>query len=515
MNSQKTDMLCWKCYDFKIIFTEILSVISELKAKSMTVDKFNILVKLLGANTSYTNGLLHHAFGYGSDVTYKYNLNNEFTYKNRLSETLSYHQCTQCGDYLSEFETKHYNDKTNIKSVDWSTFNDLVADFKDFKRYVNDFIMEFDKKTNRKSVLKHITEDKLPLKMNDKEKLIDSLLDKDHPHHTISDPVDVDTRTEVGDRKTVDREEIEKNINLYTKVDSNLKFGDKICKLEDNSDSSAIDANLDTSDKPKDHNASNNVYSPTFNKLQKKPRKNPISKAEESKSKNECIPTSPRAMINEHPEINILLDDQPSVNIETENDVHKDINRKFKRICILGDYVVERLNMKEFNRHIINNGEVFLKSFSNATIDFLLRYAISTLKSCTTDILVICVGTNNFGDRKKHLKTEIVNGILKIVKMIRDAGVKYILVSSITCRYDLNNEIQAVNSMLKVYAPVWHFTLIDNSNILPEYHLLEDGLRLNDYGITMLANNNYIKEINNILSSVVCWKFRKFKTKDN
>ena len=89
-----------------------------------------------------------------------------------------------------------------------------------------------------------------------------------------------------------------------------------------------------------------------------------------------------------------------------------------------------------------------------------------------------------------------VNGILKIVKINRDAGIEHVLISSLMNRVVQRTE--AINGMLKIYSPSWGFSLIDNSDVTQD-HLLEDGVNLNDEGLDMLANN-YIEAINKITS---------------
>ena len=84
-------------------------------------------------------------------------------------------------------------------------------------------------------------------------------------------------------------------------------------------------------------------------------------------------------------------------------------------------------------------------------------------------------------------------------------GVKTIFISSLTCHPSYQREINEVNKLLVYYAGIYNYTYIDNSCIRNE-HLWEDGLHLNNEGISILAEN-YITHLDkpSLLPYVKIW----------
>ena len=103
------------------------------------------------------------------------------------------------------------------------------------------------------------------------------------------------------------------------------------------------------------------------------------------------------------------------------------------------------------------------------------------------DTVIISAGTNNL-TKKKQTAEETTYEIIEVVKTCHNRGVQNILVSSITCRPSHQTKVNQINDLLKNYARVYNFKLIDNANI-QEKHLRNDGVHLNKEGIYFLANN--------------------------
>ena len=143
MDTKETDLCCWYCCDFKIIFGEALNVIIGLKAKNMTIDQDTILVKLMEVHSPYTSYLLDKV------LAGKSTLKNEFTSEINIhfDEEKSSDHCRRCGQDVSSFHTLQENVMTGFKGVDRTTFDVLASDFNEFKLHVDDFIAKVDSKT--------------------------------------------------------------------------------------------------------------------------------------------------------------------------------------------------------------------------------------------------------------------------------------------------------------------------------------------------------------------------------
>ena len=103
------------------------------------------------------------------------------------------------------------------------------------------------------------------------------------------------------------------------------------------------------------------------------------------------------------------------------------------------------------------------------------------------DTVIINGGTNNFTKTFQSVE-EIAEEILEIVETCRNAGVKNILVSSITCRPKFQCKVDGVNRLLQENAVYHKYDFIDNECIR-EIHLKGDRLHLNKEGVAILASN--------------------------
>lgn len=578
MDTCKSDALCSKCHDFKIIFSEILNVIQYLKANDMQVDKFNILVKLMDLNYSYTSELLNKAIHYEKDLSYNYSYKNEYN-TNGFSKWMirkpgkksSCSQCSECGNSLKKRSKKRSISKS---VVDLSSFKALADEFKDFRSYVNDFIVNKKDKTHRSSIsIRNEKINSLP-KIDEKVKLIDYYLQKGTSNPKLNEVTSEESITSKYDVWQTVNSELAHKFNKSTIVDKHDTFSRHIRMLKEY-ESSSSSATEDTSGyrdmfEKKAYESSDTVI---FNPLVKdddstsdwKESKNEVhidtystidSTKNSSKKTSVALNDVPVIFAREEGsesnsedsddgseqsvDVDIMTDAEIDRMLETKEEELEKVDESVEHVllvdevekkdsikvsakvqktagivrylppwrwtkksrpsvCILADNIVQKLRMVEFNKYL-KNSLAYLKCFPEATIDLFQHYVVTSFEEERPDILLICVGTNSlksFDNRRDLTESEVVKGILKIVKMNRDAGVRRVLISSITYRQNLNKKIEAINGMLKMYAQSWFFTLIDNSNILPDKHLLEDGINLNYEGLSILGNN-YIKAINNI-----------------
>ena len=135
------------------------------------------------------------------------------------------------------------------------------------------------------------------------------------------------------------------------------------------------------------------------------------------------------------------------------------------------------------------NHEHFMASFLNFSFFSLVLSIILLLNLNVIEDknLIINGGTNNF-TKTNQTPEEISNEIFEIVEMCKRGGLKHIFVSSITCRPSYQLQINEVNKLLEKNAGYYGCDYIDNVCI-GETHLRNDGVHLNNQGITILANN--------------------------
>ena len=72
-------------------------------------------------------------------------------------------------------------------------------------------------------------------------------------------------------------------------------------------------------------------------------------------------------------------------------------------------------------------------------------------------------------------------------------------VSSITCRPQYQDKVDAVNVLLQAYGTHHGYDYIDNSEI-SEFHLKRDGVHLNPQGVNILEDN-FLYYLNRPVSS--------------
>lgn len=168
------------------------------------------------------------------------------------------------------------------------------------------------------------------------------------------------------------------------------------------------------------------------------------------------------------------------------NASYSEITRQGKKKCLIGDSIIKRIDMREFNRHL-DNGTSIKRSFAGATALQLQYYMEEVLNEENPDMVVINIGTNNI-TKKQQSEEEIVKEILGTVDKCRIYGVNEIFVSGLTCRPMYQTQVNKINTLLRQNTGAYEYKFIDNSDIM-EKHLWKDRLHLNDQGIINLACN--------------------------
>ena len=138
-------------------------------------------------------------------------------------------------------------------------------------------------------------------------------------------------------------------------------------------------------------------------------------------------------------------------------------------------------------KQAINNDQnVYVKSFSGATVDCMNSYVCPTIKKNPKTIILHC-GTNDLNS--PQAACNIAQDIIDVAKTL-ETGNNTVIVSGLVPRGDfLNGKATEVNKVLKQLCQSKNLKFIDNSNIDPSFHLNRSRLHLNDYGTTLLANN--------------------------
>ena len=177
------------------------------------------------------------------------------------------------------------------------------------------------------------------------------------------------------------------------------------------------------------------------------------------------------------------------------NTTYAAITKKSKNITVFGDNITNRIKKKEINKFAREN--VFLKSFSGATVKDTPTYVEPTVESKVCDTEIINVGNNDIPN--KILSTcDISDSIINVWIKCRNCGVvNNVMISLITRRkmsINLQERINEVNDFLKAKCFEKQFIFVDNKNI-NEDDISDAFLHLCFSGSCKLANN-FISSIN-------------------
>ena len=83
---------------------------------------------------------------------------------------------------------------------------------------------------------------------------------------------------------------------------------------------------------------------------------------------------------------------------------------------------------------------------------------------------------------------DIANELFNIVKVCFDNGVKEVLVSGVTFRYNLMSKITQLNNHIESKKQTYGFRFINNDNINAN-DIWRDKIHLSESGIVKIANN--------------------------
>ena len=180
------------------------------------------------------------------------------------------------------------------------------------------------------------------------------------------------------------------------------------------------------------------------------------------------------------------------------NSTYADITRRGKKIYIIGASIVQRINMREFNKNL-HEMYATKASYPGANVSRARYYMKKPLEEENPDTVIINIGTNNFTKNRNQSEEDIANEIIKMVEECRIMGVNDIFVSGLTIRKGFYEKVFIVNDILMQKARIHNFTFIDNSDICSD-HLSHDGLHLKYEG-TCILTKKILDHLNEFYSS--------------
>ena len=207
-----------------------------------------------------------------------------------------------------------------------------------------------------------------------------------------------------------------------------------------------------------------------------------ITQKPPSRKRNEIKIKSPRNMINRYTGKEVTqLKQTKSV---PGNTSHSSTVNKEKKILLLSDSILSRVQMKLFNREL-KTGRAYRKYFPGATPKEIAHYCIPTLEKDKPDVVVLNAGTNSLLNSDVN---EISDEMFKLVRICRNNGVKEVYISGVTYRYNHATKVRNLNNFIESKEHIYNFTFINNDNIFGK-DIGVDNLHLNYTGIVKIANN--------------------------
>ena len=164
--------------------------------------------------------------------------------------------------------------------------------------------------------------------------------------------------------------------------------------------------------------------------------------------------------------------------------VQKKKNNK-RSTVILGDSLLKGVEQHRVKISLKNNENVYVKSFSGATIEHMKSHVIPS-KSFENDLVILHCGTNSL--RENKLAERIARDIIELAHDMKTDN-NEIMISGIVTRNDKwNAKGEQVNEYLTSLCSLHNYNYINNSNI-KKHHLNFSGLHLNDQGNNILGRN--------------------------
>ncbi len=152
---------------------------------------------------------------------------------------------------------------------------------------------------------------------------------------------------------------------------------------------------------------------------------------------------------------------------------------------IIGDSIIKDIKGYKMKEAAGHQQQIFVKSFSGATIDCMNSHACPTIKRNPKRIILHC-GTNDV--RGQTPAENIATEVIELAKSLQNRS-NAVFVSGLVVRGDRwNTKVCDINCILKRRCQEENLKFIDNSNINSN-HLNRSLIHLNPEGTRVLANN--------------------------
>ena len=186
-----------------------------------------------------------------------------------------------------------------------------------------------------------------------------------------------------------------------------------------------------------------------------------------------------------------------SRNITYRENLQGEAARNIRKIGIIGDNHIRRLNKRHFNEKI--NGKVYFNVFWSANIKRVHHFIQPTLHEDKPYTKLIYIGSNDIiPSKQRDLNVnDVVQIIIDTGLYCRECDVKDVIISSILVKpnFYLTKIIRQIDYLLSEYCVSNNFHYLTNDNISRQ-NLWKDGIHLNNVGNNILAENfiSYVNE---------------------
>ena len=483
MASDTEEVVCWQCSEYMNIFPELMATIQDMWKKRKRTNEDNIIQEIISnGNTEITDKhMINSVFEYAVGMHYisqnKYG--NHFYYKIN-SEIAAETRCKDCGEKIIPFLYEHFKVETVTRYVDLKTFESLaneIVEIKKLLRNANNISID----TERNEAENHYLNTKVcncDNLQSEIEQLRKECTKKDETINILTQNVAAIL-------------EQTKSIRSTTKDDEHW-FKDKRSLRNTTSQRNTIPIPL-----------TNRFNGMPIEEIQDDEDTQEITTSQPSTGNNIRNKKHVTKKVNNKVYVNYKQDNDllllPNVAIPQKSFHNKlcEENSKQQKIVILSASITRPINMIRFNNKI-NNGYAVKRAYGGATTTRLKHCARAAIEEDKPDTMILNAGTNNFS-KTNQTAEEIVNDIFEIVDICRQGGVNQMYVSSITCRPQYQDKVDAVNDLLQAYGTHHNYDYIDNSEI-SEFHLKRDGVHLNPQGVNVLEDN-FLYYLNRPVSS--------------
>ena len=163
-----------------------------------------------------------------------------------------------------------------------------------------------------------------------------------------------------------------------------------------------------------------------------------------------------------------------------------DKSKREKRVFIIGDSMIKKVNGFLLTRNINHKFIVKVRSFQGAKIKCMTDYVKPTIKDFDPEHIIIHVGTNDLNSERTA--SQIANSIINLQQSLKSIN-NTVTISLIVPRNDeLNNKAHEVNNRLVNMCKERNISYIDHSETISrDRHLNESNLHLNKYGTLEFA----------------------------